>query len=885
MKTKLSYFIVLAIFFALTFTTYVSALDTGQSATLQNAIPSSFNPMQATLTPTLFFDGSSNPQFANIQFNESLVDSQGRLILHGSCRGFATCSNLYSISTNGTLNWKSSDVGGGVFAKKRLIFGPDDRAYVLAGGATIFSFNSLGNPVPGFPVYLPYSFGTSDNPVVVDQIDGTVYARTGVTFSYTGFPVVIDAINPNGTLKWRKEYLDGNEGGRGIVQGINGNIYTFIGGVGLTIIDKNNGTEVCTAPNITGYSNSFVGGPDGVFSSLWSVVSSYGANCTSGSIFRQEERDVELRHYQNGIVYAIDYPLYPYDSNQIRLLALSKEGNFLWRASDILPIGTPFRAIKNNMLYMIGNHVTDSNKQKLFLLNASTGEMLNSLETSPYCQSCGVAVANDGTIYLNDLSSTKIYKIAASQPPNQPPTAGFTMTSGAKSATEGQTLNVTAPTSPVFINFSAARSSDADGTVTGWEWKINDNVVSTASSFTYGLNHGSHTVSLTVTDNQGDRSSEAIGQINIQGSTNIICPVLEFTGNDLYAKLIPDDNRRLDNRIPLILIHGNHGNQDNGNDSVLQPNRNYFLKFLDNFFLKDPQLDGKYKIYRFHYESDRLPVSRIGRALRNHIEQTMCDEPGFDKKFVIVAHSMGGLVARSYMNEYNHNSGAFSGRKAGERVLKLITLGTPHHGTPGANDESAQELIPLGWKPFRSVASFFYWKLDSDLFKYTLPSNAPNRSDLLWDNYDNLFNPLNQDINTWLADLNLKEQYAQKTTAYYGYIKPDDPQRRRLIKKNFVTNSSPGTLPAQLISAKLRDDKHEQLSIINIVVDYALNHNFSYNDGFVPIESGMFKLAPVEKRAYCEGYDHLHMLDGANGKCNTNKNLFDSVKQDLQAVP
>lgn len=41
---------------------------------------------------------------------------------------------------------------------------------------------------------------------------------------------------------------------------------------------------------------------------------------------------------------------------------------------------------------------------------------------------------------------------------------------------------------------------------------------------------------------------------------------------------------------------------------------------------------------------------------------------------VIVAHSMGGLVARAYLRDYGTH-----------RTAKVITLGTPHHGTTVAN--------------------------------------------------------------------------------------------------------------------------------------------------------------------------------------------------------
>lgn len=47
----------------------------------------------------------------------------------------------------------------------------------------------------------------------------------------------------------------------------------------------------------------------------------------------------------------------------------------------------------------------------------------------------------------------------------------------------------------------------------------------------------------------------------------------------------------------------------------------------------------------------------------------LCSETGHEK-LVIVAHSMGGLAVRAYLRDHGSH-----------RVAKVITLGTPHHGT------------------------------------------------------------------------------------------------------------------------------------------------------------------------------------------------------------
>ena len=55
---------------------------------------------------------------------------------------------------------------------------------------------------------------------------------------------------------------------------------------------------------------------------------------------------------------------------------------------------------------------------------------------------------------------------------------------------------------------------------------------------------------------------------------------------------------------------------------------------------------------------------RVQRAV-----ETLCAEAGA-AKLVIVAHSMGGLVARAWLRQHG-----------AARLARLITLGTPHHGT------------------------------------------------------------------------------------------------------------------------------------------------------------------------------------------------------------
>ena len=94
--------------------------------------------------------------------------------------------------------------------------------------------------------------------------------------------------------------------------------------------------------------------------------------------------------------------------------------------------------------------------------------------------------------------------ITETAPPNQSPTARITMSHGGQSAFEGSNLNVeVAPGGRANVSFSASRSSDPDGTITAWQWRISGSLVSPASSFSFELGEGNHVIQLTVTDDDG----------------------------------------------------------------------------------------------------------------------------------------------------------------------------------------------------------------------------------------------------------------------------------------------------------------------------------------------------------------------------------------------
>jgi triacylglycerol esterase/lipase EstA (alpha/beta hydrolase family) len=118
---------------------------------------------------------------------------------------------------------------------------------------------------------------------------------------------------------------------------------------------------------------------------------------------------------------------------------------------------------------------------------------------------------------------------------------------------------------------------------------------------------------------------------------------------------------------PLIFVHGLGGNRGN------------FL-LMAGFF----RLLGRKRSYKIHFDSGQS-IEEMGQALAGMIEQ-VCEVTG-ESKVEIVAHSLGGIVARLAVQDY----------EIGHAVKTLVTLGTPHNGTyPArfANTDTIRLLRP-----------------------------------------------------------------------------------------------------------------------------------------------------------------------------------------------
>ena len=288
--------------------------------------------------------------------------------------------------------------------------------------------------------------------------------------------------------------------------------------------------------------------------------------------------------------------------------------------------------------------------------------------------------------------------------------------------------------------------------------------------------------------------------------------------------ILPVSNEPLGQRTPLLLVHGMSffnrlvvgQNYDNAWSSVL-------ASLNDSIDLRE-----RYKPYVFIYDTieqnlnpdDPRMISSVGERLAAQVDlydQFLSPNGFLGRPLVIVAHSMGGLVARSFMQEHL----LANGEAGGSRVLRLITLGTPHHGTPLANAGALFPTFATG------VGSEFIHNLKWDSFDRSIGVNA-------WLRCLNNHAPMDRFDST--------SESCNQSDGYYGEV---------VTYGGFSTNFSEFIL--QVGSAALGLGS----------LFPPLNGYFYFNtDGVVPIESATFRDWPILRSREFADCDHFQLLSG-----------------------
>jgi triacylglycerol esterase/lipase EstA (alpha/beta hydrolase family) len=298
----------------------------------------------------------------------------------------------------------------------------------------------------------------------------------------------------------------------------------------------------------------------------------------------------------------------------------------------------------------------------------------------------------------------------------------------------------------------------------------------------------------------------------------------------------PVDTSPVGNRIPLLLVHG-MGGGPTGFDEFLRA------------YVATPAMRVVFKPYSYAYQSSASDVlatpgaprtmTGLGAQMRDFVQQYY-DLPTADggfggKSLVILAHSMGGLVARSMMQEYTFRDG----RRGGERVLHLVTLGTPHQGSPMA-DAAFSVGLPAVDEFAQAYASLV--------------------ADQAWTNFDRVDMGSGR-CNPWLAKLNHYAPLGAQdlgpcgmvpANALPGFYEKIVAYGARTLQTPDIDIGLPGVYKPGSTSAFL---------ITYGYMRSVLSGQYP-NDGAVPMTSATFDGAPVAAQREAFSCDHRYLEHG-----------------------
>jgi hypothetical protein len=174
-------------------------------------------------------------------------------------------------------------------------------------------------------------------------------------------------------------------------------------------------TQAFVSPQIPAL---FPGGSQGLFFSNSNVITRFDQNCLSTDVFTSDRVFAVPWAYVSDVVISIDYSLLSsgdIDPGTARLFAISPSGQLLWRSTRIQPNANPVLATDSRSVYVRGIDLADS-QQKVFAVDAVTGELISAIPYDPYCTNgCSVSARND-SVYIAPQGEPRIYKFQLVSP-------------------------------------------------------------------------------------------------------------------------------------------------------------------------------------------------------------------------------------------------------------------------------------------------------------------------------------------------------------------------------------------------------------------------------------------------------------------------------------
>jgi hypothetical protein len=348
----------------------------------------------------------------------------------------------------------------------------------------------------------------------------------------------------------------------------------------------------------------------------------------------------------------------------------------------------------------------------------------------------------------------------------------------------------------------------------------------------------------------------------------------------------------LGNRTPLILVHGS-GSDVISDGSLGRPldDKERWIDYLDAFN-SDPQFSSLYKVYRFVYDSRYGIDANAGNLIT--VIDNIQSYPGWEgenldgKEFVALAHSMGGLVSRAAMNK-QFTIGMDANVFFGEQVINLVTLGTPHRGSPWAVPlwvyDSAWRNSGISETEYR-LAYIEHWGFEP----------YPGEFDLAWDNYDDALPRQDMYDNrsrfTTVAGMvggGSAQHLESINSPYPAALNAADAYSDRLIL--FAAENPPEgwvdtILELTILYAAGTLNEHHLLgfsadNLADVIAGDIGEGDvkpYGENDGLVPLQSATFAVAGAFDTTIFDTCDHLTLLDELDVIIEVTNKLKDIVQ-------
>ncbi len=333
-------------------------------------------------------------------------------------------------------------------------------------------------------------------------------------------------------------------------------------------------------------------------------------------------------------------------------------------------------------------------------------------------------------------------------------------------------------------------------------------------------------------------------------------PVDKLKDGRASMRLYQLDESALGNRMPLLLVHGLHGEQS------LQ---GHFSKLIEQLLAND-KVNRTYKLYAVRYGSER-PLATIAPELQQQMMRlySMCDH----RPLTVMALSFGGNLVEQAMRDSEVN----------KSVRLVLALGTPFNGSPLFSPDWFQYSMyknpsfllsryyhSLSYRMYISRNPYLVADLRPDNSAGFIPAAGPFQSRVPLGPRGNL--SLERAANPKLLELNNEFlQDKHKFVVYAGYLDNQYTRKHGLADRLLSRLASPYMLANDIIKL-ISGQEHGVFRATNWEMARTICggkvpsdvHPFCLNDGVTPVASALFLPSSVCKTHYPVNEEALESL-------------------------